>query len=78
MLHSSIVKLGGGGSLTKIIPHHITEHLSISVFSEILSFNKAKILKIQHILDCGRWEESKADLKCDHVQFHQLNVSWVN
>lgn len=58
-----MVKLGGEVSLMKIIPRHIMEHLSIPVFSEILSFSKAKILKIQHVLNCGLWDENKGRFK---------------
>lgn len=51
----------------KIIPCHVMEHLSVPVFSEILSFSKVKILNMQHILIVEGRMRVKADSKCDPV-----------
>lgn len=51
----------------KNISCHIKGHLFILVFSEILSFNQAEILKYSthFIVECGI--RVKAGSRCDHV-----------
>lgn len=46
--------------------NHIMGHLSIPVFSEMLSFSKAKILKIQYILIVEGGMRVKADSNYDY------------